>query len=280
MNVLDKRKSVFRKLKGELENSYLVINAPDHPLLLRGPDLIVGSEAGLLAVFLPHAAEIRDVSLLETRLTLSRLALPGNTCTVLSTSEDEDWLANEFGQHFSEIIRMRDFNELPGIARHASAVGKTSQMPRELIQEAQERFLDVYQVTQAVRWISQRKDRGREIASEQSKRMKAAKRTEEGNLGETLFVRFGEGTLTNQTMYPLVRKRVANKYVLEGGIPHPTTDVPYGLVSVKELPHQRIDPDKLLRASAFAGWAIVDEANDLPRISNNLATRRIRRRRG
>jgi hypothetical protein len=42
-------------------------------------------------------------------------------------------------------------------------------------------------------------------------------------------------------------------------VPYRTNAESYGLALVEELPEYRSDPDKIVRAAAFAGWAFADE---------------------
>jgi hypothetical protein len=51
------RRMVARELGDEIPSSYLIVTAPDHPLLVEGPDLLIGGEGNLVAVFMPNASD-------------------------------------------------------------------------------------------------------------------------------------------------------------------------------------------------------------------------------
>lgn len=46
-----------RLLQREWDSSYIVVPGPDHPLLIEGPDALVGGKGGVLAIFVPKAKE-------------------------------------------------------------------------------------------------------------------------------------------------------------------------------------------------------------------------------
>lgn len=76
------------RLSRVLSKSYFVVQRPDIPYLLEGPDLLASQTGRLLAIFLPKAREYEDWRRLAARLILSRLALPANTTTLLVIPTD------------------------------------------------------------------------------------------------------------------------------------------------------------------------------------------------
>ncbi len=78
-----------RQLENNLQRSlgsgYVVVAQPDHPLLLVGPDILIGGEGHTTAVFL--AGPTARPKMLRAKLIASRLALPTNTRTVLVGSD-------------------------------------------------------------------------------------------------------------------------------------------------------------------------------------------------
>jgi hypothetical protein len=78
-----RRRTIERELRDELPSSYVIVAAPDHPLLIEGPDVLVGGEGNLVAVFTPKASERHSRERLSVRFVLSRLALPPQTRYVL-----------------------------------------------------------------------------------------------------------------------------------------------------------------------------------------------------
>ena len=81
-------------------------------------------------------------------------------------------------------------------------------------------------------------------------------------------------------VYEIVRRTTSSGFALDNGVPYPTNLETYGLAVVEQLPEYRSDPDKLVRAAAFAGWAFVNELQEgqAQRIARLLGRRREKRR--
>lgn len=86
---------------GEIVPRNQIVFRPDHPLLLRGPDALIGGPENICAVFEPHSIEFQNPAHLITRLMSARLALPRFARTVLILGRDEEMrfsgLESEFG---------------------------------------------------------------------------------------------------------------------------------------------------------------------------------------
>ncbi len=91
---------VIAKLLTEAFGNHALVEDPDHPLLLRAPDLLTAINGNLTAIFSPQVLEERNPAHLATRLIASRLALPDHTRTVLLISEKNE---SRFGSLFSEF---------------------------------------------------------------------------------------------------------------------------------------------------------------------------------
>jgi hypothetical protein len=75
-------------LRDYLGERFVVVERPEHPYLISPPDLLIGGEGLLTAVFLPKAAESRMPRLLYARLVAARLALSERTrCALVFTTE-------------------------------------------------------------------------------------------------------------------------------------------------------------------------------------------------
>jgi hypothetical protein len=84
------RRTIGRELIDRLPGSYVVVAAPDHPLLLEGPDVLIGGEGAAVALFIPKASERLNRESFLARVILSRLALPPKTSTVLISDPERD----------------------------------------------------------------------------------------------------------------------------------------------------------------------------------------------
>ena len=83
--------TTHRALLELLPEQFVVVLRPDVPNLLRGPDLIIGGEGRLFAIFRFQIAERQSPDRLLVRLALARLALPRHTqCVLLWRSEGAD----------------------------------------------------------------------------------------------------------------------------------------------------------------------------------------------
>ena len=91
---------------------------------------------------------------------------------------------------------------------------------------------------------------------------------------------FSHGAVKTPAVYDLVRRTTLSGFELDNGVPYPTNLETYGLAVVERLPEYRGDPDKLVRAAAFAGWAFVDEHREgqVQNIAKLLSKRREKRR--
>lgn len=93
----------LHSLIGQLQDEFgedAVVNNPEHPLLLRSPDLLTAINGSLTAVFTPHVLEERNPAHLVTRLIACRLALPAHTKTALLLEESQE---SRFGSSYAEF---------------------------------------------------------------------------------------------------------------------------------------------------------------------------------
>ena len=94
--------SLAKRVREQLGERFVVAARPEHPYLLAPPDLMIGGEGLLTAVFSPNSAENRAPKLLRTRLVAARLALPEHArCALLGTEE--------FIYRASEFLSLDDF---------------------------------------------------------------------------------------------------------------------------------------------------------------------------
>lgn len=278
MNLLQRRRNIVRALERELTSNFQIVREPDHPLLIRGPDILIGSDRGLLCVFLPSSDERTSNSSLQTRLILSRLAMPPATCNVLVLEAELDQsLGDKLGHDFSEVLSLDESKELVALSKEAAVIGERTFLPHEIIVGARAKFADLFQVTRAMRLVEQRRRKDNNLLAQRVNPSKPARRSDTRYLAEDVVVaEFGEGRISTNSVAPLARQQIEAGYVLDRGVPYPTGDAPYGLALVEQLPTYRSDPDKILRAAAFAGWAFVesDEELDLLKLGGNLSNRR------
>lgn len=263
MNINEQRTNIARLLQRELEASYIVVSGPDHPLLIEGPDALIGGEGGLLAVFMPKAKERKRPDLLEVRYILSRLALPPDARHVLVLGEAQPGDAIErLGRNFATVLDWRSRRELAKISRDRNFIGAQRKLPPEVTAFVHHRFADTLQATRVLQWMNRFHERGKEPDQnpERPRRRRKPEKTPLKNIApDILFTSFGQGALDGTAVRGLADQTTLAGFALDHGVPYPTHKDDYGLALVDELREYRGDPDKLARAAAFAGWGFIPE---------------------
>jgi hypothetical protein len=98
---------LIRVLQELVPKNELVIQ-PDHPLLLRSPDALVGGEANLCAIFTPQRIEERNPAHLASRLMAARLALPQHCRTLLLLQEVQEDRMAKLSDQFGLVAAAND----------------------------------------------------------------------------------------------------------------------------------------------------------------------------
>jgi hypothetical protein len=266
MNVYEQRLNISRLLSRELESSYIIVSGPDHPLLIEGPDALVGGIGGLLAVFLVKSKERVRPELLKVRYILSRLALPPNARLVLVLSEAKDeGIAQRLGSSFATILTWQSRHELAKISRDTHFVGFQRKLPPEVTEFVRHRYEDALYATR----LMQRANRSIEMEKVRERVFKQFPRTGRPNktdfqhvAPDMLLTKFGQGAPDSISIRSLADQTTLAGFDIGEGVPYPTHKDDYGLAIVDELPEYRGDPDKLVRAAAFAGWGFIPDEQE------------------
>ncbi|MFL5218382.1 MAG: hypothetical protein ACJ8DO_06875 [Microvirga sp.] len=266
MSVYSSRRSIRQFLIGNLPSTSVIVAGPDHPLLSRGPDVLVGSTKGLLAIFVVHAAERRSPPALQARFMLSRLAFPRDTRFALAFEGRDELLAKKFYHDFAAIFPLTDRSALRSIAETPRQLNQRL-VPKDIYVGARTRFAETYEVTRMS--IDRLKPAVRSLHTD-------SKPTVEYYVGpaDIAIARYSAGALGTAQMNRLVQTGALESFHLDNGIPYPTNS-PSGLAIVDQIPMQRGDPNLRARAAAFAGWAMLSEQfeNELSRLSWLLSKR-------
>jgi uncharacterized protein YbaR (Trm112 family) len=280
-NLVVRRRLLEESLQGELPPNFITASGPDHPLLLRGPDLLVGGEGIMTAVYTPSAVERQNPAHLKNRFVLARLALPVHTRHVLVAESAADrTLGQEFADDFDAVEDFRSRAILASLAQDKNFAGSRSKLPPEVVLASRQQFADVMQLTRVMRKLDERllHPYGEVVRSERLHRTRARRQKTMLKDGIALSV-FGAGPVSPTSVQALVNEQVNRSFRLDNGIPRFTAESTYGIALVEDLPLFPGDPEKLLRAAAFAGWAMVAEVHqqELPELISNLAERRKKR---
>lgn len=276
MDLKNRRDTLGRLLRGEIDNDYIVVTSPDHPLLLTGPDILIGGGGKLTAVYLANAQEVRQNWLLRARYTLARLALPATARHLFVQSGDEDQSISDISQHFALGLSWNERKDLAKIAQDPNFLGQQEELPKDIIIKTRERFAETYLAVQTNQRLLARLDKsslGRDPA--QSKR---ARLVDYGPTIEGVRENYFQGEILDlPSVKLLIAKTVNESFVLDNSLPIPKEGkLRCDIAAIADVASFRGDPEKALRAAAFAGWALLENLSPdhLTRAAHHVRKRR------
>ena len=272
-------------LKRELSREFMIVKYPDHPLLIRGPDLLVATLRSITAIFVPLAAERRSFDSLKSRLTLSRLAFPPHTRCILVMGPNDLALGHSLANDFAKILEWSNRAEIVRIISDINFVGRHRDVPPSIIGDAQKRFANAMTVMRIAARLTRRPFSAafdEEGVRQQDTSISSAIRRpfrrpvihrEPSSVGldGVPFTELTDTEVDTALVRELVNEQVDYVYSLDNGIPYPR-DEPPGVAMVQDWPTRARDSEKLILAAAFGGWAFVLEEtrDELPRFARRL----------
>lgn len=283
--VVQQRKTLLKELRSALSEEYVIVSNPDHPLVLRSPDLLVGGNGHLIAIFVPTSVERNSLRNLRDRLILNLLALPAHTQFVLVLDRDAGWMSDEFAQDFSDIVDLDKATTLAHrLVRSSAGNGKeekireTQRLSRILYSQALDISHDMVR-----RW---RRDRlaHQEVWQDDvvlglveqgaESRLRATHRSASNFVAEfpeIPFWAFTEGKIDSTALVAPIYQQVDRLYRLDSGVPH-CVEEQLGVLVVHTFPTTKQDPEKPLRAAALAGWSTVrwDQSEQISEVAKKL----------
>ncbi len=288
--------TTYRALLELLPERFVVVLRPDVPNLLRGPDLIIGGEGRLFAIFKFQAAEQRSPDRLLVRLALARLALPRHTlCVLLWRSERADGETAAITTHFHSMISedspamlvdhvlnsdagertQQTAGDIQGRQyRRAAAVmslssdwlraafpgwplEETSRNPKRLVR-------DVGHVPLGM--VGRPSDLFEAIRPSMRERFQKVRARSWFRGTKTVFPTLLEyenvilgaasGARLTTRLARFNERLLLRTASLDNGVPYPRT-VTQNLLVVDRVPTHRFDPMKAIRAACFAGWSLI-----------------------
>ncbi|WP_294202868.1 hypothetical protein [uncultured Sphingomonas sp.] len=269
----DAARSLGKELGGDLQG-YIVAILPDHPLLMDGPDLLIGGSGGLTAIFFLKRSERGDRPDFERRFALSRFALPEGTRSVfVIRSEADEKFANKTPVTFSEITDWRNRGIIRRIAADRDFNGDQAPIDKGAYQGVRQRFSDVYQVSKLFDDPEDR--RARRMIGPAMSATSTVDTPPPGILREerTFDARGSEIRKVIEEASSASFTFDDNTVILKHG-------APYGLLVANIEQRFRGDPAKVIRAAAFAGWATLgfEDGEHRFRIEEILTERRRKNR--
>jgi hypothetical protein len=243
---------------------------------------------------MPKASERKMPSGLAVRFILSRLALPPRTAYVLLSPDHQDDSTNQYGPpNFGAVLPWHRRRELANIVKDKNFAASRRALPVEIIEFVRQRFSDIYQVTYALKRRTLRHltpedyritGRQQPTIRREMERVAILPPTpwSIGVLYEFPEVvpgvksaQFYDQPVTSADIQDLVRHSTLSAFSVDDGVPYPKEDA-CGLAVVNQLPEYRGDPNKLVRAAAFAGWAFIERSHEgqQEKIARLLSSRR------
>jgi hypothetical protein len=287
-NIYYRRKALTQLLRRELPDKFLIVQNPDHPLLIRGPDILLATSQTLTAIFMPLATERRSYGILKSRLTLSRLALPAHTrCILVFEPKDHD-IAKHFVNDFADAIEWSSRANIISIVSDSGFVGRHRDVPPEIIGDVQTRFANAMTVMRLGARLTAKPFSAafdeRFIDTKSSIRLAIRRAPRRTIIDRETFSKDHEGVafaelsdfdVDTPAVRDLVYDQIEHAYSLDNGVPYATGE-PSGIAVVRDWPTRTRDSEKLILAAAFGGWAFVlEEMRDqLPRFASRLKVRR------
>ena len=285
---------MHRALPELLPEHFVVVLRPDVPNLLRGPDLIIGGEGRLFAIFKFQAAEQQSPDRLLVRLALARLALPRHTlCVLLWRPERTDGENAAIATHFHSTISDDSPAVLVDHVLNSDVGTRTQRIPGDIQGRQYKRAAALMSLSS--NWLREAfPGRLSEETSQAHERL-----VQDGDLVAPRMVRSPSDLLeaihpSTREHYRPVRTRswfrgtetvfrtlVEHENVilgaasgarltarlarfnerlllrtadLDSGVPYPRP-MTQNLLVVDRVPKHRLDPMKAIRAACFAGWS-------------------------
>jgi len=240
-----RRREVAEHLRRTSDGISMVVVAPDHPLVMRSVDVLVGGPSGVAAIVMSSAEEVRRPHLLQTRLTLNKVALPPETRFIYVARRDETHV--NLGLAFSAVVSLSDRGakeELTSIIANPHRLPRRSDVGK-FQRLAEQRFADTHRLSRILQ-----RHRIREGARPKISRSHSASRDRFSNGVEAAFF---SSEPTPRALLQLTPMGTERWYRSIEGEPEPTGE-PAGIVFALDYPRTVGDPDKVIRAGAFAGW--------------------------
>lgn len=238
MHLYARRKLVEQRLRRDLSSSFEIINAPDHPLLIRGPDLLVGADGVLIALISPTESERLRPERLYRRTLIIKAAFPPELQIVLL---DEGQLDSELFDAVTPVSELRLL--APLIKKLGGRREKRDHAGRASIER---RFGATYLLSRMLF--------RRETPPMARRVSRSARRDLVDQVGSVEFSSFNTDPSPSDVSR-LILDRPEKFFQPDNGAIYPTGMAP-DAVFVDGFPRALGDPEKYLRAAAFAGWLV------------------------
>ena len=243
----------LRTLRDSLPSSYHFASSVDHPVILEGPDVLIGGEGLLISIY--HSRR-RSPSNLRARIAVSKLALPSHCLHVLvvETQSMDHSQAQDNLKSFDRMIEISDLTR-PSLMREKPSERVTYELGK--IKKQQNLFYSrTFQFATARR--KHQKDDG------SSSRL--ARLLHERRNNKNVILNYKGIDLSAEdrpTTLPYVKylcQHRFSEFEFDNNVPYPKQFTP-GIAVSDAIPELKGDPEKPLRAAAFSGWIFTDASS-------------------
>lgn len=260
---------VIIRLRRELDGSFHVVARPDHPMLLSGPDLLIGGEGRLTAALLLDGKE-SEKSLLA-RITATRLAMPSTTRLLALLTEDTE-PPPQILDHFDSSASERDWQEIQFYAT-SDARPKVDQAA---LSESKRKHTEKYAFAMLLTTLRRKHElttvepetvirelantgRSDPVGSTKMPQLRWPSTRVQGAYVASLSSRHKPV----QQLRTLCSTGLVDSYALDTGIPYQKSDSNLNVLLIEQWPTVRNDPEKPVRSAAFGGWIMAKSSSAL-----------------
>jgi hypothetical protein len=254
--------SLAATIQRSVGSGYYVVPKPDHPLLLVGPDLLIGGEGKLTAVFfIRKTYKLRE---LKARIIACRLALPVRARVIALCDPDITVPENRLMQNFDEIISVH--RSIAALVQYSTSdaeviVDKKAMLEMKRIQTIL--FSTALQISTLRRQHEsaiQTSDRvlnelraKRDIPESGERNAKSARTL---NINGSNVSTLPGGATMLRRLTQAWTSGMTERFSLDTGVPYADTNSQPSILLAEDWPTIKHDPEKPLRSSAFSGWIL------------------------
>lgn len=245
-------------LQRALGSEYRVVARPDHPLLISGPDLLIGGSGRLTAIFIVRRSTVATT--LRAKIAATRLALPV-TARLIGLGED-------YGRP-SLFHVMSNLDEIIRNSRAEKALAAYSSSDAQPITNTDTlneiklvhgiRFATAWQIS-ILRQRHQLEIRNPNEVIE-NLRSRHAQEVSRNTRGKPNRVELDHSTVAvlpeagvSSRFRAFVDTELFARFTLDNGVPYTSGDLSPSVLLASQAPAFKSDSEKPVRAAAFGGW--------------------------
>lgn len=255
-------KETSREIGKNLKGSFVIATRPDHPFLFSGPDILIGGDGNLTAIFVPKSSEAKGSKELAARVIAAKLALPAHTKYAYLLWTDDHAQEIQSMSLFDEIFRNSQVRDLAIFFEKHEVASRKQREFTDVRVEAMVRYGVMLDLSRVNKRKSEKERRAnpdrridleREFASlEPTGRSRYIKKQGEVMVGVR---KLGANISFMEGVYAYSVESITRQWAVDSGIPFVKQRSP-SLIAVDNAPISRFDPEKPVRAAAFSGWAV------------------------